>query len=110
MGEGEGVSHPSLGKGGHAEARTARPDQDSRHHSPRPTKNNPHSGKLQVSFYGEEGIDAGGLTREWYSILAREMFNQVRALSVSSFLLPACAGSAVGGRGGQRCGLGLLVG
>jgi hypothetical protein len=37
-----------------------------------------HRGKLQISFYGEEGIDAGGLTREWYSILAREMFNQVR--------------------------------
>jgi hypothetical protein len=38
---------------------------------------NERRGKLQVSFYGEEGIDAGGLTREWYSILAREMFNQV---------------------------------
>ena len=33
-------------------------------------------GKLTVHFQGEEGIDAGGLTREWYqvylhSILAR---------------------------------------
>jgi E3 ubiquitin-protein ligase HUWE1 len=23
-------------------------------------------GRLVVSFHGEEGIDAGGLTREWY--------------------------------------------
>lgn len=32
-------------------------------------------GRLAVSFTGEEGIDAGGLTREWFSILAKEMFN-----------------------------------
>lgn len=32
-------------------------------------------GKLVVTFNGEEGVDAGGLTREWYSILAKEMFN-----------------------------------
>lgn len=39
-----------------------------------------YRGKLQVSFYGEEGIDAGGLTREWYSVLSREMFDQNKAL------------------------------
>ena len=32
-------------------------------------------GRIHISFDGEEGIDAGGLTREWYSVLAREMFN-----------------------------------
>jgi len=32
-------------------------------------------GRLTVHFVGEEGIDAGGLGREWYVILAREMFN-----------------------------------
>ncbi|GFE53720.1 ubiquitin ligase [Babesia ovis] len=32
-------------------------------------------GKLSVSFGGEEGVDAGGLTREWFNILAKEMFN-----------------------------------
>ena len=32
-------------------------------------------GRINVHFNGEEGIDAGGLTREWYTILAREMFN-----------------------------------
>jgi len=32
-------------------------------------------GKLTVVFNGEEGIDAGGVSREWYTILAKEMFN-----------------------------------
>lgn len=32
-------------------------------------------GKLSVKFHEEEGVDAGGVTREWYSILAREIFN-----------------------------------
>ncbi|KAG5177046.1 hypothetical protein JKP88DRAFT_202624 [Tribonema minus] len=37
-------------------------------------------GRLHITFDGEEGIDAGGLTREWYSILAREIFNADYAL------------------------------
>lgn len=37
-------------------------------------------GKLNVRFYNEEGIDGGGVTREWYSILARAMFNPDYAL------------------------------
>lgn len=36
--------------------------------------------KLSVTFYGEEGMDAGGLTREWYSVLSREIFNANYAL------------------------------
>lgn len=32
-------------------------------------------GKLSVKFYGEEGVDAGGVTREWYSVLAQSIFN-----------------------------------
>jgi E3 ubiquitin-protein ligase HUWE1 len=31
--------------------------------------------RLQVNFYGEEGVDAGGLSREWYTILSREIFD-----------------------------------
>ncbi|KAK9785185.1 hypothetical protein WJX73_010540, partial [Symbiochloris irregularis] len=31
--------------------------------------------KLSVHFQGEEGIDAGGVSREWYQVMAREMFN-----------------------------------
>jgi E3 ubiquitin-protein ligase HUWE1 len=32
-------------------------------------------GRLVVHFSGEEGIDAGGVSREWYNILAKQMFN-----------------------------------
>ena len=32
-------------------------------------------GKLSVRFYDEEGVDAGGVTREWFQILARQMFD-----------------------------------
>lgn len=41
-------------------------------------------GKLRMQFVGEEGIDAGGLTREWYGLLAREMFNPNYALFLPS--------------------------
>ena len=37
-------------------------------------------GKLNVRFHGEEGVDAGGVTREWFSVLARAMFNPDYAL------------------------------
>merc|ERR1719350_1024892 len=37
-------------------------------------------GKLSVSFIGEEAMDAGGVAREWFKILAREIFNPNYAL------------------------------
>ncbi|KAF9268895.1 hypothetical protein L218DRAFT_977318 [Marasmius fiardii PR-910] len=37
-------------------------------------------GKLSIRFYDEEGVDAGGLTREWFQILARQMFDPNNAL------------------------------
>ncbi|KAK4052443.1 E3 ubiquitin-protein ligase tom1 [Microbotryomycetes sp. JL201] len=37
-------------------------------------------GKLNVKFYDEEGVDAGGVTREWFSVLARQMFDPNYAL------------------------------
>lgn len=37
-------------------------------------------GKLNIRFSGEEGVDAGGVTREWFRILAREIFNPNYAL------------------------------
>lgn len=40
--------------------------------------------KLHISFTGEEGIDAGGVTREWYMMLAREMFNPNYVLFTSA--------------------------
>lgn len=36
--------------------------------------------KLEINFKGESGIDAGGVTREWYQVLSRQMFNPDYAL------------------------------
>lgn len=32
-------------------------------------------GKLLIRFYEEDGVDGGGLTREWFQVLARQIFN-----------------------------------
>lgn len=37
-------------------------------------------GKLSVKFYEEEGVDAGGVTREWFQVLSLQMFNPDYAL------------------------------
>lgn len=37
-------------------------------------------GKLSIRFYEEEGVDAGGLTREWFQVLTRQMFDPNYAL------------------------------
>ncbi|KAL0258942.1 E3 ubiquitin-protein ligase tom1 [Diplodia seriata] len=39
-------------------------------------------GKLSIRFHGEEGVDAGGVTREWFQVLARQMFNPDYALFI----------------------------
>lgn len=36
--------------------------------------------KLDIKFKGEDGVDAGGVTREWYQVLSRQMFNPDYAL------------------------------
>jgi len=36
--------------------------------------------KLSVSFKGEEGVDCGGLTKEWFSLIASSMTNSQFAL------------------------------
>ncbi|GAP83787.1 putative E3 ubiquitin-protein ligase HUWE1 [Rosellinia necatrix] len=38
--------------------------------------------KLNIRFHGEEGVDAGGVTREWFQVLARQMFDANYALFV----------------------------
>lgn len=38
--------------------------------------------KLNIRFVGEEGVDAGGLGREWFQVLARQMFDPNYALFV----------------------------
>lgn len=37
-------------------------------------------GKLNVRFHNEEGVDAGGVTREWFQVLTRAMFDPNYAL------------------------------
>ena len=34
-------------------------------------------GKLDVMFENEDGVDGGGLTREWYSLLMREVISSI---------------------------------
>ena len=49
--------------------------EDSFQHLQRKTGDQIKYGKLSVRFYDEEGVDAGGVTREWFQILARQMFD-----------------------------------
>ncbi|GAB1313177.1 E3 ubiquitin-protein ligase tom1 [Madurella fahalii] len=39
-------------------------------------------GRLNIRFHGEEGVDAGGVTREWFQVLARQMFDPNYALFI----------------------------
>lgn len=41
-------------------------------------------GRLHITFQDEEGVDAGGLSREFFAILAKEMFNPNYALFMST--------------------------
>ncbi len=49
---------------------------------------------LPLCPQGEEGIDAGGVSREWYAVMAREVFNPNLALFVQVRSLRAllCSG------------------
>lgn len=40
--------------------------------------------KLNIRFHGEQGVDAGGLTREWYAELCKQMFNPDNGLFLPS--------------------------
>ncbi|KIW06428.1 hypothetical protein, variant [Verruconis gallopava] len=39
-------------------------------------------GKLNIRFAGEEGVDAGGVTREWFQAITKQMFDPNYALFV----------------------------
>lgn len=41
-------------------------------------------GRMAVTFTGEEGVDAGGVTREWYSVLMRSLLDVNFSLFESS--------------------------
>ena len=40
--------------------------------------------KFSITFKGEQGQDAGGLLREWYTIITREIFNPNYALFITA--------------------------
>lgn len=48
---------------------------DDSYHQLRMRTSDEMKGRLHVQFTGEEGVDAGGVTREWYIILARQIFD-----------------------------------
>jgi E3 ubiquitin-protein ligase HUWE1 len=60
--------------------RRARVFEDSFQYLQRKSGDQIKYGKLNVRFYDEEGVDAGGVTREWFQILARQMFDPNNAL------------------------------
>ncbi|KAJ3821015.1 hypothetical protein F5878DRAFT_550493 [Lentinula raphanica] len=60
--------------------RRARVFEDSFQQIMRKTGDQIKYGKLNIRFHEEEGVDAGGLTREWFQILARQMFDPNNAL------------------------------
>ena len=64
----------------HLHIRRARVFEDSFHAFQHKTGDQIKYGKLSVRFNNEEGVDAGGLTREWFQILARQMFDPNYAL------------------------------
>jgi E3 ubiquitin-protein ligase HECTD2 len=43
---------------------------------------------LRIVFKGEEGVDAGGLRKEWFLLLVREVFNPDHGMSTGLLSLP----------------------
>lgn len=58
--------------------------EDSFHSLARRTGDEIKFGKLNVRFYDEEGVDAGGVTREWLTILVKQMLDPNYALFIGS--------------------------
>jgi E3 ubiquitin-protein ligase HUWE1 len=54
------------------------------YHQLQPRNADEMRGRLHVTFRNEEGVDAGGLSREFFAILAKEMFNPNYALFTST--------------------------
>ncbi|KAA1092667.1 hypothetical protein PGT21_010863 [Puccinia graminis f. sp. tritici] len=58
--------------------------EDSFHSLARRTGDELKYGKLSVKFYDEEGVDASGVTREWLTILVKQMLDPNYALFTGS--------------------------
>ena len=39
---------------------------------------------MNIKFQGEEGADAGGVSREWFTLLSKQIFNPSYALFIRS--------------------------
>jgi E3 ubiquitin-protein ligase HECTD2 len=42
---------------------------------------------LRIEFVGEDGVDAGGLRKEWFLLLCREVFDPLYGISHTTFLI-----------------------
>ncbi|CAH7665807.1 hypothetical protein PPACK8108_LOCUS94, partial [Phakopsora pachyrhizi] len=73
-------------KHGNVQLKVRRPHvfEDSFHSLARRTGDELKYGKLSVRFYDEEGVDAGGVTREWLTILIKQMLDPSYALFTGS--------------------------
>ncbi|TIC61802.1 hypothetical protein E3Q03_02533 [Wallemia mellicola] len=71
-----GETYPTL----HVNVRRSQVFSDSFQYLQRKTGDEIKYGKLSVKFYGEEGVDAGGVAREWFQVLTQQMFNPDYAL------------------------------
>ena len=52
---------------------------------------------LKIDFIGEEGVDAGGLRKEWFLLLIREVFDEAHGKYIAPFgahRLNTCQGSS----------------
>lgn len=57
---------------------------DSRQQIMNKTAEDIKNANFSVRFKNEEGVDAGGVSREWFQVLSRELFNPIYGLFVSS--------------------------
>ncbi|KAJ2880532.1 putative E3 ubiquitin-protein ligase [Coemansia aciculifera] len=46
--------------------------------------------RLKIEFVGEEGVDAGGLAKEWFMLLVRELMNPMHGMFVSETTDGSC--------------------
>ncbi|KAJ2815677.1 putative E3 ubiquitin-protein ligase, partial [Coemansia furcata] len=46
--------------------------------------------RLKIEFVGEEGVDAGGLAKEWFMLLVRELMNPMHGMFVRESDADAC--------------------
>ena len=66
-------------------------------------------GKLTVAFHGEEGIDAGGVSREWYQVRLPLSTLSLHCISALTWLQLASAGRLFQQVNGLNCECNFLA-